>query len=493
MKSVLAIESSGNQAFVYRSNRLREAIGASEILSRVGTTWLDESLREFPNVEVVVGTSAKAILLGDQSDLRGLLRKLTTKALVEAPGLDLVGGIAEIVDENFFAAVRQAFQNLAQNRSFLNGPETRFPRLPIVASCSSTGQPAQGVGKRNTLVSSEVAQKIQHAESGIARQKVSGVKQTIFRNLDELEKFGADSSWVSVVHADGNGLGQLFLNFDQHLISIGQSEITRQVATAADSYRTFSQTVEKCTREAYESAVRFVSDIDGRNGLVPVLIGGDDITAIVTGDIALAFAEKYCREFAEICATNQNLKSLGVTSLTASASVVWTKPHYPYWSSYDHASELLDAAKNIGRRVQNGQQSAPSLLDVHVVYDSSSSGISDDARGGQKLRGGPYTFDVRQDQSNLWSLSDLLECVGLVQDLSGSAIHSVRDQLTIYGSDAARTRIDEISQGSSDENKWNRLKGFIPNRSESKPVLLITAMELERIVDRSSSFVRGVV
>ena len=143
MKSVLAIESSGNQAFVYRSNKLREAIGASEILSRIGSTWLDESRQEFPNVEVVVGTSAKAILLGDESDLRALLRKLTTKALVEGPGLDLVGGIAEVRDENFFAAVRGAFQVLAQNRAYLNGPESRFPRLPIVASCQSTGLPAQ--------------------------------------------------------------------------------------------------------------------------------------------------------------------------------------------------------------------------------------------------------------------------------------------------------------------------------------------------------------
>ena len=50
MKSVLAIESSGNQAFVYRSNKLREAIGASEILSRVGTTWLDDARRKFPNI-----------------------------------------------------------------------------------------------------------------------------------------------------------------------------------------------------------------------------------------------------------------------------------------------------------------------------------------------------------------------------------------------------------------------------------------------------------
>ena len=491
MKSVLAIESAGNQAFVYRSNKLREAIGASEILSRVGTTWLDDVRREFPNIEVVVGTSAKAILLGEKSDLQGLLRRLTTKALVEAPGLDLVGGIAEINGNNFFVAVRQAFQTLAQNRVFLNGPESRFPRLPIVASCSSTGLPAQYLGKRKSLVSSEVSQKIQHAESGIARQKVSGVKQTIFRNLDELEKFGADSSWVAVVHADGNGLGQLFLNFDQHLKAVGQDDVVQEIGRAAHAYRTFSQAVEKCTREAYESAVRYVSDIEGRNGLVPVLIGGDDITAIVTGDIALAFTERYCREFAEICSTDSDLQSLGVKNLSASASVVWTKPHYPYWSSYDHASELLDAAKSKGRAISSGQQSVPPLLDVHVVYDSSSSGINDGIHHGKKLRGGPYRFDAAE--GDLWSLTELLECVDLVQKLSGSAIHSVRDQLTMYGSDVARARIDEISQGSKDDRHWTRLKSFIPNNSDTKPVLLITAMELERIVERSSSFARGTV
>ena len=345
----------------------------------------------------------------------------------------------------------------------------------------------------STLVSSEVEQKIKHAESGIARQRVSGVKETIFRNLDELEKFGADSSWVAVVHADGNGLGQLFLNFDQHLAAIGRSEINTQVEPAADAYRKFSQAVEKCTREAYESAVRYVSDIEGRNGLVPVLIGGDDITAVVTGDIALAFTEKYCREFSEICANNNELKNQGVVNLTASASIVWTKPHDPYWSSYDHASELLDSAKTEGRRLATDGRAVSSLLDIHVVYDSSSSGVNDGISRGQKLRGGPYIFDATQNELDLWSLSDLLDCVGLVQELSGSAIHSVRDQLTIYGSDAARARIDEISPGSKDEKKWARLKQYIPTKSETKPVLLITAMELERIVDRSSSFIRGAV
>ena len=224
---------------------------------------------------------------------------------------------------------------------------------------------------------------------------------------------------------------------------------------------------------------------------MPVLIGGDDITAIVTGDIALAFTERYCREFAEICSTDSDLQSLGVKNLSASASVVWTKPHYPYWSSYDHASELLDAAKSKGRAISSGQQSVPPLLDVHVVYDSSSSGINDGIHHGKKLRGGPYRFDAAE--GDLWSLAELLECVDLVQKLSGSAIHSVRDQLTMYGSDAARARIDEISQGSKDDRYWTRLKSFIPNNSDTKPVLLITAMELERIVERSSSFARGTV
>lgn len=480
MTSVLALEASGNQAFIYRSNRLREAIGASELLAQLGTTWLKEACVDFPDVQIVVSTSAKGVVIGSSDDLREILTTITTRALVEAPGLDVVGAIADMSSEDFFSAMSSAFARISRNRAFLNGPESRFPRLPIVDSCVSTGLPAQTID-RHRPVSFEVATKIARASEGIRRQKVDGVRGTMFQTLEQLERFETDSSWIAVVHADGNGLGRLFMNFEEHLRIKGLLDRFPDWKGRSEAYRRFSVAVETCTRNAYRKTVSEISGLDVRAGLVPVLIGGDDITIITTGDVAMTFALSYCRHFESECAENSELQDLAIENLTASASVVWTKPHFPYWSSYEMAASLLDDTKDVGRRLAGSRGSVSSLVDLRVMFDSSVGGDVSHAPDGSRMHAGPFSRDSRAE---LWGVRDLEECLRIVSLLPSNALHSVRDLLSLRGSREARQRIQELMQGQKNHQLWQQILEYVPDDG-SRPVLLMSAMDVASVVGSS--------
>ena len=76
MKHVLAIEVAGNQAYIYRSNKLRESIGASEVLHSIGTSWIRDAVKTSPSTDVVISTSAKAVLVDDEREnLRKYIRR----------------------------------------------------------------------------------------------------------------------------------------------------------------------------------------------------------------------------------------------------------------------------------------------------------------------------------------------------------------------------------------------------------------------------------
>lgn len=177
--ALVYLETFGNQRYIFATNRLRQNVGASQLTHLTGTQWVldalgrdvagagvdNETLRthllspegnppledeDRASAEIVYAVSGKALVLVDTPEQgRELLAAVTQRALIEAPGLEVVGAVGEEFQWDpqkdggeLHRRIGAVAQRQVALRAHLLGPGARGPRLPITASCDSSGQPA---------------------------------------------------------------------------------------------------------------------------------------------------------------------------------------------------------------------------------------------------------------------------------------------------------------------------------------------------------------
>jgi hypothetical protein len=411
---LVLLETSGNQRYIFATNKLRENVGASDLTYRVGKTWvweaihpkvpIDEQDESDPRVnppigpgvpiEIVLATSGKAYLRTDSEEAaRAVIRKVTTTALKKAPGIDFSGVFVAINGESIHGAIKRAHQMLFERRGVNPGPEARFQRLPVVAECVTSGLPAssydgsksepgprsvQSLAKRRASGNGinrmrRIASK--HSELGIV-YSVSDLERHVEPDIDNLDAI-ARRSWLAVIHADGNGLGKVFLNFESLSGIKTPYEYIQKL-------RAFSKALDECTEKAFGIALKSLSKRCDENPLpvVPVVLGGDDVTVVMDGKYAIQFTIDFLTTFEKLTAADpliadimQKANKDGSKRVTACAGVAVMKSHFPFYSAYELADQLIRSAKDHNRAI-NQEKSSLSAFDFHILYDASGADLN---------------------------------------------------------------------------------------------------------------------
>lgn len=425
---LVLIETSGNQNYIFSTNRLRENVGASELTCRAGTEWVLEAVKEVTGlhlwnsnneqlrrnllaqsniestnvkIEVIIATSGKALLLTKEEDIaKKIIKEVTTKALKEAPGLDICG-VYEKVDwdtqllSKINGEVHKKFEGVRSRRP---GPNTRFLRLPVVDDCNSSGLPASQLGKIGDRLVPLSLTSLNKRDPHLSQESFKRV-ETILKmkpekwplelsfNPEKLEEKFEEIEWLAVIHADGNGLGEIILNFDQQLESHQFSDKNREYIT---KFRKFSIALDLCTEQAFRTALKntfITEEIQKKNQkvlpIIPLVLGGDDLTVICDGKKALQFTYEFLKAFEEETKSKTIQagiipkiaeKALGCPRLSACAGIAIIKPHFPFSAAYQLAEELMQSAKQIKKKLQRKDKKTPwpcSAIDFHILYDTS--------------------------------------------------------------------------------------------------------------------------
>jgi len=422
---LVLLETSGNQNYIFSTNKLKENIGASELTYLAGTKWVldaiaavnntpqlslwtessNQELRkkllnpelnkpimdsENTSAEVIIATSGKAlILVKTKKEAQQIIQQVTYRALSLAPGLDICGVISKKFnwDERSLGEVnREVHEKFTQVRAGRPAPDLRFLRLPVVDQCATSGLPASKIDdtEDESVASAVSLSKRHYSEEGLARIRklLPGVK--LPRNTRELnEELEKEGTWLSVIHADGNGLGEIFLNFDRHIQSSAQScaEFNRNYV---DKLRRFSIALDQCTEKAFQSAIQIFKPKDqGFSAIIPLVLGGDDLTVLCDGRNSLEFTELFLRNFEQATAHGSieggiipEIASIAlqVGRLSACAGVAIIKPKFPFSVAYDLSEKLMQSAKQVKKKITHIQTNQPypcSALDFHILYDSS--------------------------------------------------------------------------------------------------------------------------
>lgn len=499
------LETGSNQSFIFATNKQRVNVGASELVRRSCDDWVNDAIAGLPDsstVTPVVRASGKAILLVRDADVgRRLITAVTTRALTDAPGLELWGTVGPEVAADFSDApetLRQAHRIHGQCRGFKRPTRGRQPVLPMLRTCAVGSGPAQAVKKewaeqeQPPAVSPQVAAAwaLSTQARGRLTAELPGAESWIDQVVPDLRERGQElghDGWIAVVHADGNKIGELFRNLGQ--VYRG-AEFVRKLAT-------FSEAIDRVTRDAFGNAVTRVP-APSRGWLLPLILGGDNLTFLADGRVALRLVREFQTEFAEasagdpvIAEVTGKVRRLGspdaadadVIGLTASAGIAYVKPHHPFSDAYDLVEQLVVSAKGIG-----GPPKGTSALDFHVCYESVSTPLrqvrerqltsrTPDRAADLRLWAGPYRVTADAQSSGapdglgrLRAVADLLgvdvfEVGDAIRDgesqdtnenqdankpaLSNAAAHALRAALLVGGEEITRVR-DRITVVSKD-------------------------------------------
>ncbi|HEW98318.1 MAG: hypothetical protein DRR16_24310 [Candidatus Parabeggiatoa sp. nov. 3] len=424
---LVLLETSGNQAYLFATNRLRENVGASELTYRASTQFVLKAVQEqkgpqnlwsddpkklranisqiktnplITEIEVIVATSGKALLLvKDREVAEHIVSSVTKQALKEAPGLDICGVISEPFDwkkDSIHEQIKNVHQQFEQVRSTRPHPRARFPSSPITALCQSSGLPAGQLDNDGVAVSAVSQVKLKAANHWRDRigHILKGSGYDVVKTIPELEKDFGTLNWFAVVHADGNGLGKIFLNFDRYIDYQGPEQNSHYV----NQYRSFSLALEQVTENAFCYALNVLAKLKGGHSknktlpIVPLVLGGDDLTVICDGEYALEFTRIFLKAFEQFTEKSDSYngimpkiaeKAFHARRLSACAGIAITKAHFPFHNSYRLAEELMTSAKTVKKQFyidtpQKERVPYPcSAMDFHLVYDASFSHLSE--------------------------------------------------------------------------------------------------------------------
>ncbi|MCY0886376.1 MAG: hypothetical protein OWV35_10965 [Firmicutes bacterium] len=398
------LETSGNQAYIFAGNRLREAVGASYLVYAAGAEWPLEAaaaintnhtgcltqgkdrwaacreawacpIEKDPSIrlEVLVAASGKALALARRAeDAEEWIARVTGQALRQAAGLEVTGVVSPCFDwdrQPLWEIERQLFQRLPAIRGARPGPLSRHQRLPVVAECESLGGPAayrvlekhEDGEPRVRLLSPEAYAKDKVRALGQQRLRQLNPRLSDLDGLESRMKDRHQVQWVALVHADGNRFGALFANLAQTL-ELKDPSRNRDYANAL---REFSRALDDAAVEAFQSMLR-----EGRDTgeyLLPVIVAGDDVTFYLPAHGALQQVERFLQAYRDYTGSHPEFARWSKRPhLTMSAGVAVVKPHFPFYLAYGLAEALAASAKT-GAGADDPD--LPSCLDFHVLHD----------------------------------------------------------------------------------------------------------------------------
>lgn len=393
------------QSFLFSSGKLKDLIGGSELIDYLCKDPLTKALE----VCGLKGYNEKEksprcaggtfYLIFDDADLEKAKRFRQIWPLIVAqfvPGVEQID--AWITNKN---SVREAIDvGLEQLKIARNKPYPSLPlSSPLTERSQRTGFAAVKKDKNETIDEATkikrqfIRPQMNQDVEDISKKTLTGrfCKRTSVSWPTHFEKNEAkatlfplsdkDGELIALLHADGNGLGEVLRVVNEAGKSLEKDN------DYIELYRQFSDGLEKATILACQKASDFLTTKitpDGAMPARPIVLGGDDLTAIISADLVFEFTEKFMLAFEEeseafltvlkdlMKRKNQSNASEKLPSkLTACAGIVFMKPSQPFAQCYNLAEGLCSRAKKISRSVRtNNSEPIPASIAFHRLQST---------------------------------------------------------------------------------------------------------------------------
>ena len=405
--TLTVLDTSGIQDYLFGTNNLRQNAGASYLADCATRQWvhmmldtvigegahnvlnLDDIEHPFDETKTIqtegvqaeviyAGGGNTAILFKDHMQAKAFTTKLTRKVLLDAPDLKLLiahhrfdwlgkplgskDGVVQLVMDQL--------QILKQSQP----PAQPLRGLGVTVDCVFTTRPAVGYDPQSRPVAAEAWAKYRASDRAGERllkfleTSIDKKQYCIPSDFEDIGSSHEESSYIAVVHADGNGMGKRIKAIQDAYATVAQNPDYVQ------AMRAFSLSLQKAAHVALNATIKYLiqhilpnkdADINGHliyqigqnaeatNTLElqnekhtgkrylpfrPIVYGGDDLTLVCEGRLGLQLAAYYLQRF-----TEQTLSDGKKAYCRAGVAV--THAHYPFALAYELAESLCKSAK----------------------------------------------------------------------------------------------------------------------------------------------------
>jgi len=450
------------QKYIFTSNKLKENIGASQIVQEVYYEPLQKVVRGiYPSEQIdfnswkknpetcliennqspfevgYIGGGNAFLLFDSEDNAKKFISDWTRNLIALFPGLITAVAFGSVDLNQFSKSLGNLFRLLNQNKyTFI--PQTLIPRHGITGICSYSGYSMESWYDAPDLAESDYMSTTTKSKMNAASRaneiiskkckEILGDEYCFTDQLDELAQTKGEFNYISTVHIDGNDIGKRFQEMhtlsDIRKLSMSVAEETWNsfMAMIASIKSDFSKILEDLGFEGKNGSTPYPQK-DGKKILPirPIIIGGDDITFVCNGRYGIYFAKIYLEEF-------QLHKAHNDIPLSSCAGISITKTNHPFYRSYEIAEELCQNSKATRRESELGG----SWLDFQISYGALSGNIHNIRDSQYKTPMGnllmrPYILDEKKMESSFNLL--VQNSKQLKADLPRSKIFELREVL----------------------------------------------------------------
>ena len=289
--TLTVLDTSGIQDYLFGTNNLRQNAGASYLADCATRQWvhmmldtvigegahnvlnLDDIEHPFDETKTIqtegvqaeviyAGGGNTAILFKDHMQAKAFTTKLTRKVLLDAPDLKLLiahhrfdwlgkplgskDGVVQLVMDQL--------QILKQSQP----PAQPLRGLGVTVDCVFTSRPAVGYDPQSRPVAAEAWAKYRASDRAGERllkfleKSIDKKQYCIPSDFEDIGSSHEESSYIAVVHADGNGMGKRIKAIQDAYATVAQNPDYVQ------AMRAFSLSLQKAAHVALNATIKYI-------------------------------------------------------------------------------------------------------------------------------------------------------------------------------------------------------------------------------------------
>lgn len=372
----------GIQNYIYRTAKIKDAIGGSALVADIICDALKDAIRqvstEYPNltyefewfddnghvdfvddykdVKVLFIGGGNATVLISSKELAKAINSHMSKYVIEKTyALQLAVAMVEKTD-----SYSDDYRNL--NNEMIRVKENMIVSkplgaLPIMRTEVKTGYPTAfdslyypedpDAGKETRLKKEAAKNK---RKNYLQEEKI----------LDSFVTEKGENSTLGFVHIDGNNMGMRIRNLVKDKTTYEEAVSTMRQISYQINHQYKKAFIEM--KSFFEQRSGLHSDYEGKKDkyfVMEILIGGDDITYVCNGKIALATVEYYSRRIAKQAMIDDKTdpkKNLMENGFSVCAGIAYAGSHFPFSIAYEVAESCCESAKKVAKeKTDNGR------------------------------------------------------------------------------------------------------------------------------------------